>query len=77
MTVSFQVGDREFGGAGNLEVDFWVRVASWTCSVQIGPLPGSRFATPKLWMPSLRGKTASHIVIFVHGDLLALFYLHR
>lgn len=26
MTVSFQVGDREFGGAGNLEVDFWVRV---------------------------------------------------
>lgn len=25
MTVSFQVGDREFGGAGNLEVDFWVR----------------------------------------------------
>lgn len=25
MTVSFQVGDREFGGAGNLEIDFWVR----------------------------------------------------
>lgn len=25
MTVSFQVGDREFGGAGNLDVDFWVR----------------------------------------------------
>lgn len=25
MTVSFQVGDREFGGSGNLEVDFWVR----------------------------------------------------
>lgn len=24
MTVTFQVGDREFGGAGNLEVDFWV-----------------------------------------------------
>lgn len=24
MTVSFQVGDREFGGSGNLEVDFWV-----------------------------------------------------
>jgi len=24
MTVSFQVGDREFGGAGNLDVDFWV-----------------------------------------------------
>lgn len=25
MTVTFQVGDREFGGSGNLEVDFWVR----------------------------------------------------
>lgn len=25
MTVSFQVGDREFGISGNLDVDFWVR----------------------------------------------------
>ncbi|KAI9880359.1 MAG: p24 complex component [Pleopsidium flavum] len=25
MTVSFQVGDREFGGSGNLEVDFWIQ----------------------------------------------------
>jgi hypothetical protein len=25
MTVTFQVGDREFGSAGNLNVDFWVR----------------------------------------------------
>ncbi|KAJ5628111.1 hypothetical protein N7490_010339 [Penicillium lividum] len=24
MTVTFQVGDREFGGSGNLEIDFWV-----------------------------------------------------
>ena len=24
MTVTFQVGDREFGTAGNLDVDFWV-----------------------------------------------------
>jgi len=24
MTVTFQVGDREFGGAGNLELDFWI-----------------------------------------------------
>ncbi len=24
MTVTFQVGDREFGAAGNLDVDFWV-----------------------------------------------------
>lgn len=28
MTVSFQVGDREFGGAGNLEIDFWVWLSS-------------------------------------------------
>ncbi|KAK4105763.1 supernatant protein factor, C-terminal domain-containing protein [Parathielavia hyrcaniae] len=24
MTVTFQVGDREFGSAGNLEIDFWI-----------------------------------------------------
>ena len=24
MAVTFQVGDREFGGAGNLEIDFWI-----------------------------------------------------
>ena len=24
MTVTFQVGDREFGGAGSLDIDFWV-----------------------------------------------------
>ena len=28
MTVTFQVGDREFGGSGNLDVDFWVGVLS-------------------------------------------------
>lgn len=26
MTVTFQVGDREFGSAGNLDIDFWVRM---------------------------------------------------
>ena len=25
MTLTFQVGDREFGSAGNLDIDFWVR----------------------------------------------------
>jgi hypothetical protein len=25
MTVTFQVGDREFKQAGNLDIDFWVR----------------------------------------------------
>lgn len=24
VSVTFQVGDREFGGAGNLDIDFWV-----------------------------------------------------
>ncbi|KAF1838145.1 transmembrane emp24 domain-containing protein 2 precursor [Decorospora gaudefroyi] len=28
MTVTFQVGDREFGGSGNLEVDFWIMTPS-------------------------------------------------
>ncbi len=26
MTVTYQVGDREFGGSGSLEIDFWVRL---------------------------------------------------
>jgi p24 family protein beta-1 len=34
MTVTFQVGDREFGSAGNLDIDFWV-------SHKVGP-GGSR-----------------------------------
>jgi len=25
MTVTFQVGDREFGGASNLDIDFWIQ----------------------------------------------------
>ncbi|CAK4031566.1 Endosomal P24B [Lecanosticta acicola] len=28
MTVTFQVGDREFGGSGNLDVDFFVTTAA-------------------------------------------------
>ncbi|KAF2473652.1 uncharacterized protein BDR25DRAFT_281549 [Lindgomyces ingoldianus] len=28
MTVTFQVGDREFGGSGNLEIDFWIQAPS-------------------------------------------------
>lgn len=30
MTVTFQVGDREFGGAGNLDVDFWIQQPTGT-----------------------------------------------
>ncbi|KAL5116514.1 p24 complex component [Pleosporales sp. CAS-2024a] len=28
MTVTFQVGDREFGGSGNLDIDFWIQTPS-------------------------------------------------
>jgi hypothetical protein len=35
MTVTFQVGDREFGGSGNLEIDFWVRLL-----LRVFPSPG-------------------------------------
>lgn len=28
MTVTFQVGDREFGGSGNLDIDFYVCVCT-------------------------------------------------
>ena len=26
MTVTYQVGDRENAGSGNLDIDFWVRI---------------------------------------------------
>lgn len=35
MTVTFQVGDREFGGSGNLEVDFWVRIIRYCITTTI------------------------------------------
>lgn len=35
MTVSYQVGDREFGSAGNLEIDFWVRYGFLVCTPQV------------------------------------------
>lgn len=28
MTVTFQVGDRAFGGAGSLDIDFWVCITA-------------------------------------------------
>lgn len=31
MTVTFQVGDREFGGSGNLDIDFYVRFPMRPC----------------------------------------------
>lgn len=41
MTVTFQVGDREFGGSGNLEIDFWVREGDtrlWARSIAVAGL---------------------------------------
>lgn len=33
MTVTFQVGDREFAGSGNLDIDFWVRKRRYQSSL--------------------------------------------
>ena len=30
MTVTFQVGDREFGGSGNLDIDFYVLPSNYS-----------------------------------------------
>lgn len=49
MTVTFQVGDREFGGSGNIDIDFWVclrplilrpPVRLSRCSPVVRSLPG-------------------------------------
>ena len=44
MTVTFQVGDREFGGAGNLEIDFWVGVPFYTLGKAETALSRQRWA---------------------------------
>lgn len=40
MTVTFQVGDREFGGSGNLEIDFWIETPSHTYEIHERGVPG-------------------------------------
>lgn len=40
MSVTFQVGDREFGGAGNLDVDFWVGFRFFRCEREEGRFGG-------------------------------------
>lgn len=39
MTVTFQVGDREFGGSGNLDIDFYVRPSGLHRRISLNPLP--------------------------------------
>lgn len=48
MSVTFQVGDREFGSSGNLEIDFWVR---W-------PFPPS----PPLQNPGIAAAAPCHLM---------------
>ena len=68
MTVTFQVGDREFGGAGNLEIDFWVRGLR-TETVQ------RRWLAHKLWVGLFKAADRSLCYLFqvlykIHADLL-------
>jgi hypothetical protein len=46
MIVTFQVGDREFGGSGNLDIDFWVRAL---------PLCGKRRYEMACWQVQEQG----------------------
>jgi hypothetical protein len=50
MTVTFQVGDREFGGSGNLEIDFWVRQICLKFSP--GTVANCMFACSQIEAPS-------------------------
>jgi hypothetical protein len=58
MTVTFQVGDREFGGAGNLDIDFWVSV--------------ERSSEPGEWRRNEGRKEGQEEVGHVHLSKLAL-----
>lgn len=52
MSVTFQVGDREFGGAGNLDVDFWVGFRFFRCGRKEG-LVGGRLMRISINQPVL------------------------
>ena len=70
MTVTFQVGDREFGGAGNLEIDFWVRELR-TYTVE------SRWLAHRPWDRLFKAADRSpyywlQVLYKIHADLLFL-----
>jgi hypothetical protein len=46
MTVTFQVGDREFGSAGNLDIDFWVSTLFPNHTPAFTASPGILILTP-------------------------------
>lgn len=53
MTVTFQVGDRAFGGAGSLDIDFWVCIATSSSYFSQGRMVRAR---PFLRFQSLIGE---------------------
>ncbi|KAJ9607561.1 p24 complex component [Cladophialophora chaetospira] len=44
MTVTFQVGDREFGGAGNLEIDFYITDPSGSYETQLNAVSSGDYS---------------------------------
>ncbi|KIW31687.1 hypothetical protein, variant 2 [Cladophialophora immunda] len=44
MTVTFQVGDREFGGAGNLEIDFYITDPSGSYETQLNSVSSGDYS---------------------------------
>jgi len=61
MTVSFQVGDREFGGSGNLEIDFWVSSLLFSRERAAGLLGG--LSRGRSRAPESYGKGSTKIVL--------------
>ncbi|OAL24889.1 hypothetical protein AYO20_10593 [Fonsecaea nubica] len=44
MTVTFQVGDREFGGAGNLDIDFYITDPSGSYETQLNSVSSGDYS---------------------------------
>lgn len=69
MTVSFQVGDREFGGSGNLEIDFWVCSPSRVKLVEVAKQDGSKyqFLSTHIYTPpsSIRFTEITNLLCFL------------
>lgn len=75
MSVSFQVGDREFGGSGNLDIDFWVRAGCLLFFSHAAGSDISMLTIVSLFLYLARGPVVSPSILQASG-LFGRLYLH-
>ena len=75
MSISFQVGDREFGGSGNLDIDFWVRTGRLLFFSHAAGSDKNMLTVVSLLFYLARGPVVSPSILQT-SDLFGRLYLH-